>query len=93
MDGLQENSSDDMAKVSGMLRELTRYGATVLVLHHSMKDEEKRGYRGSTELGAGVDMVMSLVNKDGEVSLRTEKTRYGEPLKLDLSVSGSYELK
>ncbi len=91
MDGLQENSADDMAEVSEKLRELTRYGATVVVLHHSMKDEEKRGYRGSTELGAGVDIVMSLVNKKGEVSLRTEKTRYGEPLKLDLSVSGSYD--
>ena len=35
--------------------------------------------------------MATLVNKHSEVSLRTEKTRYGEPLKLDLSVSGSYE--
>jgi len=95
MSGFQENSADDMAKVSQMLRELTRHGATVLVLHHAPKDVEKRGYRGSTELGAGVDITMSLEKKQqgGLVALHlsTEKTRFGGSPKLELVVRGSHE--
>lgn len=95
MSGFQENSADDMAKVSQMLRELTRYGATVLVLHHAPKDVEKRGYRGSTELGAGVDITMSLEKKQqgGLVALHlsTEKTRFGGSPKVELVVRGSHE--
>lgn len=90
MTDLQENAADDMAKVSRMLRELTRHGAAVLVLHHALKDEDKRGYRGSSELGAGVDITMSLVKKQNQLSLSTEKTRYGEAPKLELAVHGSY---
>ena len=95
MTAFQENSADDMAKVSHMLRELTRNGATVLVLHHSPKDVEKRGYRGSTELGAGVDITMSLEKKQHGVlvalNLGTEKTRFGGSPKLELLVRGSHE--
>ncbi len=62
MSDLDENSSTEMARITGQLRELTRYGASVLVLHHAKKDGEKPGYRGSSELGAGVDVVY-LVEK------------------------------
>ncbi len=62
MSDLEENSATEMARITGQLRELTRYGASVLVLHHAKKDGEKPGYRGSSELGAGVDVVY-LVEK------------------------------
>ena len=80
MKGRKENSSDDMAEITTALRELTRYGAAVLALHHAPKDVEKVGYRGSTELGAGVDITLSLTKKrtNGKDSLilQTHKTRY-----------------
>ena len=76
----EENSSTEMAEITKALRELTRYGATVLVLHHAKKDGERPGYRGSTELGAGVDIAMHVEktkNDDGyTLRLITNKTRY-----------------
>lgn len=76
----EENSSTEMAEITKALRELTRYGATVLVLHHAKKDDERPGYRGSTELGAGVDIAMHVEktkNDDGyTLRLITNKTRY-----------------
>ncbi len=88
MDGLKENSADDMSQITKALRELKRYGATVLVLHHAPKDTEKQDYRGSTELGAGVDLTMILTTKetkDGAVlTLRSRKTRYGTKCHLEI---------
>jgi hypothetical protein len=75
-----ENNADDMAEVTQQLRELTRYGATVLVLHHATKDKDSPGYRGSTELGAGVDVVYFIgLSKKGPEKLLTvsaTKNRY-----------------
>ena len=56
MGNRNENDSTEMAETTDGLRKLTRWGATVLALHHAPKNADKgEGYRGSTELGAGVD--------------------------------------
>ncbi len=90
MEGLEENSSTDMAKITTGLRQLTRSGATVVALHHATKDSEKPGYRGSTELGAGVDIALTLLKqvKDGLVTLQltASKTRYAEDPRLTIRV-------
>src|SRR5215472_1422306 len=65
MGDLEENSATDMAQVTKSLRELTRHGATVLVSHHATKHPERQGYRGSSELGAGVDVVLHVVKDIG----------------------------
>jgi archaellum biogenesis ATPase FlaH len=91
MKGLKENSSDDMATITNALKELTRHGATVLVLHHAPKGIEKQGYRGSTELGAGVDVAISLVKKNTgsecRLVLETHKTRYSSSQDLEITVT------
>jgi hypothetical protein len=91
MKGLKENSSDDMAVITNALRELTRDGATVLVLHHAPKDSEKQDYRGSTELGAGVDITISLTKRKSKegitLSLETRKTRYSSSGDLEIEVT------
>lgn len=90
MTGLKENDSDDMAIITGQLRELTRHGTTVIALHHGKKDQENPGYRGSTELGAGVDIALTLEKseRDGTdyLSLTASKTRYAEDPRLNLRV-------
>ena len=79
---LDENDASAMAMITAQLRQLTKSGASVLVLHHGVKDHERRGYRGSSELGAGVDVVMHVVkvcDECGEgLSLTVHKTRYTE---------------
>lgn len=88
MEGKKENSSDDMAAVTKALRELTLYGATVLVLHHAPKDTEKQGYRGSTELGAGVDTTLVLTKKPttagAVLTLGEDKTRTSSSVRLEI---------
>jgi hypothetical protein len=90
MPGLDENSSTDMAVITGGLRKLTRDGATVLALHHAPKDPVKLGYRGSTELGAGVDIALTLerVERNGMdlLQLTAPKTRYPEDPRMTLKV-------
>jgi hypothetical protein len=80
MDGLEENSATEMAEITDALRQLTRWGATILVLHHGPKDPERSGYRGSTELGAGVDIALTVEKQTSpgvvSLSLTESKTRY-----------------
>jgi len=87
MDGLKENSSDDMAIITGQLRELT---ATVIALHHGKKDRENPGYRGSTELGAGVDIALHVEKKANSrvesLEITAAKTRYAEDSQLTFRV-------
>ncbi|MGC4098601.1 MAG: AAA family ATPase [Nitrospira sp.] len=96
MDGLKENSSDDMAKVTKALRELTRHGATVVVLHHAPKDSESQDYRGSTELGAGVDITLSLTMKETKggavLTLKSRKTRYGAGCRLEIEAKKGHRV-
>jgi len=91
MTRLDENSSTDMAAITEALRKLTRYGATVLALHHAPKDPAKLGYRGSTELGAGVDIALTLerVERNGMdlLQLTAPKTRYPEDPRMTLRVT------
>jgi hypothetical protein len=90
MGTLDENSSTDMAVITGQLRNLTREGATVIALHHAAKDPNNPGYRGSTEIGAGVDVIINIEKKevDGKTRLefKLQKTRYAEDPRLTLQV-------
>jgi 5S rRNA maturation endonuclease (ribonuclease M5) len=80
MGKLKEMSSDDMALLTQAAKQLTRKGATVVLLHHAVKDVEHKGYRGSTELGAGCDVVLHVEHWETEsihrVKISTQKTRY-----------------
>jgi hypothetical protein len=92
MGDLKENNADDMAQITGALRELTQHGATILVLHHAMKDPERPGsFRGSSELGAGVDVLISLTKKAigsaARLSLNIEKSRYSFSDKYEIEVT------
>jgi len=90
MEGLDENSSNDMAIITGKLRMLTKWGAAVVVLHHGIKDKERGGYRGSTEIGANVDISMHIEKRveDGETRLILDahKTRYSDDPRIILRV-------
>jgi hypothetical protein len=63
-----ENSAKEMAIVMAALRRLATLGATVIVLHHSAKQNTKPGgnqkqrpsYRGSSDIYAGVDVAFNL---------------------------------
>jgi hypothetical protein len=87
---LDENSSTDMAVITGQLRNLPREGATVIALHHAAKDPSNPGYRGSTEIGAGVDVIINIEKKEQDDKTRLEfklqKTRYAEDPRLTLQV-------
>jgi hypothetical protein len=92
MEGLDENSSSDMAVIMDKIRQLTRWGTTVLVLHHKPKDPANAsGYRGSTEIAAGVDVVLTVErqDKDGAVTLhiKATKTRYPVDPKISIAVT------
>ena len=58
MDGADENDSGAMAKLTRELRPLTKKSCSIILLHHKGKMESE--YRGSTELGAGVDIVLTM---------------------------------
>lgn len=87
-----ENSSDDMAQMSRAMRKLTRYGATVLALHHAPKRQGNKGPRGATELAAGVDISMHLEQTKKSDSgcvlkLEIQKTRYSDSEDLVIQVT------
>lgn len=85
-----ENSANDMAIITAKIRTLTKWGATVLLLHHATKDKENGGYRGSTELGASVDIALHIEKRRdaGETHLVMDafKTRYSADPKLVIKV-------
>jgi len=91
MNGLDENSATDMAEVTGGLRLLTKWGATVIACHHSPKNQTTPVYRGSTELGAGVDIALSIERISREsselISIAPSKTRYSHDPRLVLRVT------
>jgi hypothetical protein len=66
-----ENNPTAMMRVFAHLRQLQALGATVIVLHHRPKNLESAGYRGSTEIAAGCDVLYSF-SKENE-DLRTLK--------------------
>jgi hypothetical protein len=87
-----ENSSADMAPVMASPRTMATAGAGVLLLHHRGKSAENN-YRGSSDIGAGVDIAMRMIQEtEGALTLKSSKTRYGPPweitLKFDLACGG-----
>jgi hypothetical protein len=61
MPGGNENSGEDMGKVLGYCKEITRLtGAMVVLIHHSGKDES-RGARGWSGLRAACDFEFEII--------------------------------
>ena len=88
MEGLDENNANDMSIITGHLRQLTQGGATLLVGHHATKNPKQKGYRGSTELGAGVDICMHIETIFSDrLEMTVTKTRYHEDPDITLRVS------
>lgn len=56
---LDENSSQDMAKIMGRLKQLRDIGHTILLLHHTQK-ADARTYKGSTAILDLCDHVLGL---------------------------------
>jgi hypothetical protein len=72
-----ENDAAEMSSVMGNLRALANAGASVLVLHHRGKSETSL-YRGSSDIGAGADVVLALAKREELLELRTVKTRHAD---------------
>jgi hypothetical protein len=76
-----ESSSDDMGRIMSCMRQLTHWGASVLLLHHTRKgpadgeDDDIDSTRGSGAISAGLDGL--IIVKDDQ--LRWKKTRLWEP--------------
>jgi hypothetical protein len=99
---LDENSSKDMSLVMGRLKELRELGHTILLLHHTTKNDP-RTYRGSTAILDLCDHVLGLErvkeigsdqtidNDEADLPLRLgtrEKTRF-EPFSMYLTFDPS----
>lgn len=68
--GLDENDSGEAEAALGSLRVLTRSrGCATLVLHHAGK--ANNGYRGSTAIGAAVDLGFTLAREGDDPHRRT----------------------
>jgi hypothetical protein len=81
--GADENSAKEMGQyIAGMKRLRDATGATVVVVHHSGKDEA-RGMRGSTALLGAMDTTVevkrSTDGKSIEVQVRKQKDAEREP--------------
>lgn len=76
--GANENASEDMGKALGHCRILHREtGATVVLVHHSGKDESK-GARGWSGLRAAADAELEVSNFEGARMIRVTKQKDGE---------------
>ena len=60
---LDENSNSEMARVMNAFVQLSRKGATVLLLHHAGKDNEKN-FRGAMEIEVAPDIAYRVDRKD-----------------------------
>ncbi|MBF0520551.1 MAG: AAA family ATPase [Nitrospirae bacterium] len=99
--GLDENSSRDMQIIMQKLKELRDVGFTIVLLHHTLKANDKQ-YKGSTAILDLCDqsLVLSKVRKGTDVELNddtdtadfcyrvgtSQKTRY-QPIKVHLEFS------
>ena len=80
-DGLDQNSSKDMATfASSCSRINTRTDATILVVHHSGHKEKGRS-KGAVDFWAACDTVAAMVRsgRDGALAIRCNKSRNGPP--------------
>lgn len=77
--GGEENSAKDMGELVEGLDRLRRHtGATVMVLHHTGKDNLDME-RGSTALRAGSDVMIRVVKgKDGLITVKNNKQKDDE---------------
>jgi hypothetical protein len=59
-----ENSAKEMAIIMAALRRLTTAGATVILIHHSSKQnpsqKQRSNYRGSSDIHAAVDVAFNI---------------------------------
>jgi RecA-family ATPase len=70
-----ENDSAAMTGVMGDIRGLTRFGASVLVLHHCTKSVEVSGLMSARGSGAIVGDVDSVMIAHADTTITFEKTR------------------
>lgn len=83
--GLEENSAEGMGKVVAVARELTRWGAAVLLVHHDTKDGQQGLPRGHSLLNGALDLSVHLSKtKGGFVRGRLTKNRNG-PVDLEMA--------
>ena len=68
------NSSAQMGPIMTALRNAARGGPGILCLHHSTKGEGG-GYRGSTAIGAGCDVMVEMVADEVDTTARVFKPR------------------
>jgi hypothetical protein len=77
MAGGNENSGEDMGKVLGHCKEITRLtGAMVELIHHSGKDES-RGARGWSGLRAACDFEFEIIRADEDRVATVTKMKGG----------------
>ena len=77
MPGGNENSGEDMGKVLGHCKEVTRLtGAMVELIHHSGKDES-RGARGWSGLRAAADFEFEIIRADDDRVATVTKMKGG----------------
>jgi len=69
-----ESSSQEMALIMAQLKRFAAYGAAVVIVHHTRKNDG--AMRGSTEIEATADSIADVEKEDAQVSLVSwRKTR------------------
>jgi len=77
--GGNENQQEDMNKyIAAAGRLQTRYGATVIILHHMNR---QGGYRGSSALPGALDTMIEMEKTSDGVRLRCQKQKDDEPFR------------
>ena len=73
--GMDENSSQDMGQIIETLTDLkARYGATILMIHHTGKSSTDEA-RGSSALKAGVDNEIRVTSSQGQILFEGGKNK------------------
>jgi len=90
--GLDENSSHDVSRLLGHLRELERrYGVSVVLVHHASKRRRAhpgQSLRGSSDLHAWTDTTAILTRRNEHVVLALEHRFAAAPEPLVLGLVG-----
>lgn len=85
-----ENSSADMSEIMSALRTLSSTGASIIVIHHKGKSES--GYRGSSDILAGVDICYTLSKEGQRLKLSCDtKNRFEQEFTKYLNITDSGE--
>jgi len=80
--GGDENDASETRAFMQQCRTLADLGATVIVVHHDGKADTAKGYRGSSDFKAAVDVAFHVSNlgvdgRLGMIKLRCYKSRFG----------------